>query len=136
MEALTGEALKAERKREAKAMRELKATMAKVGGKIKLAYRNRRLCRYLLDSPAGKVWASDNLHCLVLQWELDWSGLEEIADALQRVEHGLDDCDDPECDYCCPEVPAGTCPSCGHRCLGGCDNPGCLNRRDWENNPD
>ena len=65
-----------------------------------------RWYRYNIDSPAGKVWTcTGDTHCLVVEWLNGDEAFRNnaITDALERMEMGLSDCDNPECDYCHPE---------------------------------
>lgn len=58
---------------------------------------------FLVDCPKGKVFKGEGLHTLVGHF-MNTSGqswkAEVYADAIQRMSMGLEDCDDPECDYC------------------------------------
>jgi hypothetical protein len=56
------------------------------------------------EAPAGKVWAASSTHALRVEWRHgDSKGRDEaVADAIERVEEGVTDCDDEECDYCHP----------------------------------
>lgn len=61
--------------------------------------------RYNIEAPKGKVWACSDVHMLVVEWKHgdsqtdDWAA-SAIEDVLERMGHGLVDCDNPECDYC------------------------------------
>ncbi len=54
------------------------------------------------EAPHGKVWSCDGgLHMLVAcayrPWKPDYEDLHE------RMEYGLEDCPDPECEWCHPD---------------------------------
>ncbi len=59
-----------------------------------------------IDAPAGKVWSCASIHALVVEWQQGdpaWRN-SAIVDALERMECGLADCDNADCDYCHPEA--------------------------------
>ncbi|HYE16827.1 MAG TPA: hypothetical protein VEA69_00160 [Tepidisphaeraceae bacterium] len=58
---------------------------------------------YNIDAPQGKVWAASSTHALAVYWRTDEPAYrnDSIVDALERMEEGLADCDDPDCDICC-----------------------------------
>lgn len=53
-------------------------------------------CR--VEAPHRKRWAGEGIHelidCTNRPWEPDY------ADLLDRMNYGLEDCADPECDWC------------------------------------
>lgn len=54
----------------------------------------------------GKVWACDpGVHALAMPWtdptEPDEWAIASADATLQRMAHGLIDCDDPACEVCC-----------------------------------
>jgi hypothetical protein len=60
---------------------------------------------YQCEAPAGKVWSAGSTHLLRVEWlkgDTDYRAAA-ICDALERVALGLADCDDAECEYCCPQ---------------------------------
>jgi hypothetical protein len=61
--------------------------------------------RYNVEAPPGKVWAATgDTHCLVVEWyAADKVGRDQaIADALDRMQEGLADCENEDCEYCHP----------------------------------
>lgn len=60
-----------------------------------------------IDTPPGKIWAANgghtivadgghaHLHVFAKKWRAD-----ALADALNQIEHGVYDCDTPDCDVC------------------------------------
>lgn len=58
---------------------------------------------YMVDAPHGKTWASDpGLHGIKVEWlngDADHR-TQAIADAIERMVPGLDDCGEPGCDSC------------------------------------
>jgi hypothetical protein len=60
-------------------------------------------CTFYVDAPAGKRWACDGVHALAHQHDNGhghrWKP-EAYGDAIQRMNCGLEDCDDPDCDIC------------------------------------
>jgi hypothetical protein len=79
----------------------------------------------IIDAPAGMIWWSDGLHCLVhSQWDAETKSgrqpTEELwRDALDRIKLGLTKCEAVDCDYCAPED-EGVCAVHGP---GGCPSP-------------
>ncbi len=69
-----------------------------------------RYASYNVDAPDGKVWACEFFHALHLDWHVGDGGRptwpaekqDALADAIERMGMGLEDCDDPECDSCHP----------------------------------
>lgn len=83
----------------------LRAAAKKLGAEVNGETIDNEAC-YTVDAPAGKVWeTTGDVHMLTVWWRTDEPGFRDnaIADALERMELGLTDCDDPECDYCHPE---------------------------------
>lgn len=58
---------------------------------------------YQLEAPDGQKWACSSVHALRVEWRDGESMSDALEDAAERVGCGLEMCDDPECDYCCPE---------------------------------
>lgn len=52
------------------------------------------------EAPHGKVWASDGIHELVESGDSSVAMDELYESMLVRVEMGLADCDDDECEWC------------------------------------
>jgi hypothetical protein len=57
---------------------------------------------YSAEAPHGMVWAASGTHELVLnQHKGHASWLDDaVTDLQERVEMGVVDCDDPDCDWC------------------------------------
>jgi hypothetical protein len=56
-------------------------------------------------APAGKTWCAENgLHGLTVQSPPIWAGREpapeDWADLLQRMQLGVEDCQQPDCEVC------------------------------------
>lgn len=60
-----------------------------------------------VDAPAGKVFRENGCHCISESFSNNcnqsWKA-EAYQTAADRVLMGLDDCEDPECDICHPEL--------------------------------
>lgn len=57
---------------------------------------------YQLCAPAGKVWACDLLHLLVVTW-CDPSERERaVSDGIDRMRHGVESCTEVDCEICHP----------------------------------
>lgn len=57
---------------------------------------------YTVEAPRGKVWNCSEVHELVLnqaKGNVDWL-LEAIDDLLDRMEQGVSDCTNPDCEWC------------------------------------
>jgi hypothetical protein len=58
---------------------------------------------FYVDAPKGKVWMCDVIHTLAHQHNNNhghsWKA-EAYADAIERMEWGLEDCTEPNCDIC------------------------------------
>jgi hypothetical protein len=76
----------------------------KAGGTVEGGL-NGRWYSYNVEAPAGQVWGASSTHALRVEWRVgeDDYREESITDALERMEEGLAECDEPECDYCHPE---------------------------------
>lgn len=83
---------------------ELRRAAKKAGATVEGGL-NGRWYVYNVEAPAGKVWAASSTHALHVEWRAgeDDYREESITDALERMEEGVADCDDPDCDYCHPE---------------------------------
>lgn len=58
----------------------------------------------LVDSPRGKVWKSKQCHVIyesTVGDRAEWRS-QICAEAIEAMQDGLDDCEDPECDHCHP----------------------------------
>ena len=58
-------------------------------------------------SPQGKRWKATGTHFLAVKGDgyytkPDWA--ETLADLKTYIDYGFEDCTDPECDVCCPEL--------------------------------
>lgn len=60
---------------------------------------------FTVDAPEGKVFNSNGLHCYVVPFKD--GGIDGVSrktetydDILEMLGYGLDDCDDPNCEYC------------------------------------
>lgn len=53
-------------------------------------------------SPKGKRFFCDSIHILVDDAYIPWK--PDYAELLRRMEMGLEDCDDMECEWCHPEL--------------------------------
>jgi hypothetical protein len=53
-------------------------------------------CR--VEAPKGKLWAEGNVHELVDAAYLPWK--PDYIDLLSRMNYGLEDCNNPECEWC------------------------------------
>ena len=53
-----------------------------------------------IDAPAGHVWASQYLHCVVAT---GFDKPELWADAIGLINYGLELCTDTDCETCNPE---------------------------------
>lgn len=53
-------------------------------------------CR--VEAPHRKVWAEGHVHEMVDGAFIPWK--PDYADLLSRMAYGLEDCDDPECEWC------------------------------------
>ena len=78
-------------------LKEIMAAAKKFGAKVeddKCGYSHD--CR--IEAPHRKVWACDGIHELVdsayIPWKPDYDSL------LSRMNHGLEDCTDPDCEWC------------------------------------
>jgi hypothetical protein len=60
--------------------------------------------RYVVDAPYRKLWAASSTHGLVVTWQSgDGADKQDaLKDALDRMEYGLTECDEAECDTCEP----------------------------------
>jgi len=70
---------------------------------------------YGIESPPGKVWNATGTHELILNQAKGNNGWlrEGIIDVLDRMDEGISDCDDSECEWCHPfgiEPPAVKAP--------------------------
>lgn len=59
---------------------------------------------YNIDAPTGKVWAASSTHFLTVYWRTNEEAYRNssIVDALERMEMGMVECDDEECEFCHP----------------------------------
>lgn len=61
-----------------------------------------------VDAPRGQVWMCDRIHGLAVHWETDSAGRacpkewkdDAIEDVIDRMEYGLEDCTDADCEIC------------------------------------
>jgi len=53
-------------------------------------------CR--VEAPKRKTWDEGGVHELVCGVYQPWK--PDYADLLSRMQHGLSDCTDPDCDWC------------------------------------
>jgi hypothetical protein len=58
---------------------------------------------YQCCTPKGKTWDASGTHMLCVTWRDAMDKDDAINDALERMQHGVSDCDDENCDYCHPE---------------------------------
>ena len=88
----------------------LKRAAARHGGTVEGGVIGRS-ASYNVDAPDGMIWSSCGLHYLCLGWyaggpngAATWPEEKQdaLADALERVEHGVEPCQDDECDICDP----------------------------------
>lgn len=83
----------------------VKRAVAILGGRYELRSFGRWQTIYV-EAPYRKLWAcSGDIHALHIEW-LDGDKKykqESLRDALERIEMGLCDCVDLDCDYCNPE---------------------------------
>ena len=53
-----------------------------------------------IEAPAGHVWAGDSLHEMVAsKWD-DETKADLWADLAERMELGIEKCEDPDCEWC------------------------------------
>lgn len=63
-----------------------------------------------IEAPEGKVWACDSLHFLVCSSYDPRDRSAVLADAFERIGHGLEDCTVTDCEVC---GDAGRAPGAG-----------------------
>jgi hypothetical protein len=91
-------------------VKDLQSAAAKLGATVE-NHCGYRVAEYQVVAPDGKVWATTgDIHFLVLNWNgtssrPTWPEEKQsaIADAIERISHGLADCELPDCDVCHPE---------------------------------
>lgn len=81
-------------------LRKLKTLAASMGAtvedqKIGLAH----CCEVF--SPKGKMFSCDSIHILVDETHQPWK--PDYSELMRRMSYGLDDCEDPECEWCNPD---------------------------------
>ena len=66
---------------------------------------SKKWCVYQCCTPRGKRWSCAGVHMLKVEWRRDEDKYRDdaIADALDRMKCGVEECDDEECDYCTGE---------------------------------
>ena len=81
----------------------LKRLVKKHGGTV-VNESSGRMCVYQCEAPAGKVWSCCGIHCIRVEWRKgeDAYRISAIADGMERVAMGTEDCEDEDCDYCHP----------------------------------
>jgi len=81
-------------------LKKLKLAASKIGAKIEddKIGKTHECCVF---SPQGKMFSCDSIHILVdsvfIPWKPDYKELQ------RRMEVGLEDCTDAECEWCYPE---------------------------------
>lgn len=83
---------------------DVKRAAAKFGGTVKREQQGRSIVIEVF-APPNKLWSADGIHSfLVERSEFDTSVeyQEAYAALIRRISYGVDDCDDPECEYCHP----------------------------------
>ncbi len=64
-----------------------------------------RYFHYDIWTPKGMTWQANGCHVISLGFskfdDMKYRE-EEWQDALERMQYGITECDDPECEYCCP----------------------------------
>ena len=86
-------------------LKTVRATARQLGATVDVATIG-KWTRVTVDAPRGNLWScAGDLHCLFAEWRVGEKGYREssLADLLDRMGHGLCDCDDEECDTCHPE---------------------------------
>lgn len=78
-------------------LRDVKALAAKLGAKVDDAkIGHAHCCR--VEAPHRKVWACRGVHEMVDETNVPWK--PDYADMLSGMQFGLDDCTDPDCEWC------------------------------------
>ena len=83
---------------------DVKRAAAKFGGTVKREQQGRSIVIEVF-APPNKLWSADGIHSLLVERsEFDTSVeyQEAYAALIRRISYGVDDCDDPECEYCNP----------------------------------
>lgn len=78
-----------------------KALAKKLGAEVE---NNSNGEQYVYDilAPKGKIWSCNLIHCLVGNcFKGDPKWYEEVwKDLYERMSYGLEECDDPDCEWC------------------------------------
>lgn len=61
---------------------------------------NTHECR--VEAPRGKRWKCSEIHELIDSSYRPWK--PDYADVLDRMNYGIEDCPDADCEWCSPEV--------------------------------
>lgn len=78
-------------------LREVRALAVKLGAKVEDEKSgNHHECR--VEAPHRKVWACRGVHEMIDCTNRPWK--PDYADMLSGMKFGLEDCTDPECEWC------------------------------------
>lgn len=80
-------------------LRQLKAEAKRLGAEVndeKIGYSH--MCEVI--APAGKFWSEGDTHIMVSDCYQPWK--PDYEDLLSRMGYGVEDCTDPDCDWCHP----------------------------------
>jgi hypothetical protein len=81
-------------------LRHVKAHAALIGAKVE-DDRSGQTHECRIEAPKGKVWKSDFIHEMIDCSNRPWK--PDYADLMNRMHYGIEDCTDPDCDWCHPE---------------------------------
>lgn len=81
-------------------LRDVKAAAKAIGATVEDGKcGNTHECR--VEAPKGHRWMADGLHEFVDAANIPWK--PDYADLLDRMEYGVEDCPDADCEWCHPE---------------------------------
>ena len=81
-------------------LRQLRAAASKLGATVEdTKIGHSHTCEVI--APDGKFWAEGDVHCMVDTTSQPWK--PDYEDLLSRMSYGLEECTDPDCDWCHPE---------------------------------
>lgn len=80
---------------------DVKKAAAKIGAKVEDDKSGNHHC-LRVEAPFRKKWACRDVHEMVDETNRPWK--PDYADMLDNMNFGLDDCEDPDCEWCNPDT--------------------------------